>query len=343
LHGFTRLLRAARAQKVLVRVAIAWGVTWPVASLDMATRLMGVRSPMLTELLGLATIGAMTAAVLDRFVNAEHALQHRTTELHRSHEELLGIQERLVQRQQLAAVGELSAVIAHEVRNPIAVIKNAVSGLRRERTREEDRQTLLGILDEETDRLNRLMHDLLAYARPVVPQSEPLDLPALIRQSFERAQASVDEAAPVAFEVDVDPLASTLVGDPKLLHQALASLVENALQAMSAGGTLRIEAQPTTLRSQAAIALTVQDSGHGMDVDVCGRAKEPFYTTRPRGTGLGLAIVERVALNHGGRLDIQSGLGDGTRVTLVLPCERASAVPLPPLDPGRRSAPAEAP
>ena len=141
LHGVTRLVRAARTHPELVRVVVAWCLTWIFACHDMATRLMGVRSFMLTEVLGVATIGAMTAAVLDRFVNTESALQHRTEELHRSHSELQGIQEQLVHRQQLAAVGELSAVIAHEVRNPIAVIKNAVSGLRRERTREEDRLT----------------------------------------------------------------------------------------------------------------------------------------------------------------------------------------------------------
>ncbi|MCA9533783.1 MAG: hypothetical protein KC593_08895 [Myxococcales bacterium] len=342
LHGFSRLLRAARTHPELVRVAVAWSITWPVASHDMATRLMGVRSFMLTEVVGLATIGAMTAAVLDRFVNAERALQHQTAELHRSHEELHGIQERLVQRQQLAAVGELSAVIAHEVRNPIAVIKNAVSGLRRERTRDEDKVTLLGILDEETDRLNRLMHDLLAYARPVVPQAEHLEIEALFELAVERARAGEVEAADVEILVSVNARAHSVQGDPKLLVQALASLIENALQAMPNGGTLRLEAHPATLDERAAIELVVQDNGHGMDSGVRDRAREPFFTTRPRGTGLGLAIVERVATSHGGRLGIATEPASGTRVTLLLPAERASALPLPP-DFGRRSSPGEAP
>jgi signal transduction histidine kinase len=342
LHGVTRLVRAARTHPELVRVVVAWCATWLVASHDMATRLMGVRSFMLTELLGVATIGAMTAAVLDRFASAESTLQHRTEELHRSHSELQGIQEQLVQRQQLAAVGELSAVIAHEVRNPIAVIKNAVSGLRRERTRDEDRLTLLGILDEETDRLNRLMHDLLAYARPVVPQSEPVDLVALLERAVERACAAVDADTRFDVTMDVHPQAATVQGDPKLLLQALASLVENAAQAMPDGGTLRLETRTATLRGQSAVEVHVVDSGHGMDTEVAVRAKEPFFTTRPRGTGLGLAIVERVAANHGGQLRIHSEVGNGTRVTLVLPAERVSAIPLPPGE-GRRSSPGEAP
>lgn len=342
LHGVTRLVRAARAHRELVRVVVAWCLTWAFASHDMATRLMGVRSYMLTELLGVATIGAMTAAVLDRFVNTESALQHSTEELHRSHSELQGIQERLVHRQQLAAVGELSAVIAHEVRNPIAVIKNAVSGLRRERTRDEDRLTLLGILDEETDRLNRLMHDLLAYARPVVPQSEPVDLGVLLETAVDRARGTMDADAPLDVVVDVHPQASTVQGDPKLLLQALVSLVENAAQAMPEGGNLRLETHTTQLRGQSAVEIHVVDSGHGMESEVFARAKEPFFTTRPRGTGLGLAIVERVVTNHGGKLRIRSESGAGTRVTLVLPAERVSAIPLPPGD-GRRSNPGEAP
>lgn len=342
LHGVTRLVRAARTHRELVRVVIAWCLTWGFASHDMATRLMGVRSFMLTEVLGVATIGAMTAAVLDRFVNAESALQHRTEELHRSHSELQGIQEQLVHRQQLAAVGELSAVIAHEVRNPIAVIKNAVSGLRRERTRDEDRLTLLGILDEETDRLNRLMHDLLAYARPVVPQSEPVDLALLVETAVERARGTLDADAALEVTVDVHPQAATVQGDPKLLLQALVSLVENAAQAMPEGGTLRLETRTTALRGQPAVELDVVDTGHGMESEVFARAKEPFFTTRPRGTGLGLAIVERVVTNHGGKLRIKSEAGVGTRVTLVLPAERVSAIPLPPSE-GRRSSPGEAP
>ena len=343
LYGYTRLVRAAREHQELRRVALAWGLTWAVATHDMATRLMGVRSFMLTEVLGVATIAAMTAAVLDRFVGAERTLQLRTQELHRSHEELQEIQEQLVQRQQLAAVGELSAVIAHEVRNPIAVIKNAVSGLRRERTRDEDRLTLLGILDEETDRLNRLMHDLLAYARPVVPQAELLDLATLLDSAIAGGRATVDDDAAYDFDVHLDPRASSLQGDPKLLLQALASLTETALQAMPEGGRLSFESAPTTLRGQAAVALHVTDTGHGMDSDVHARAKEPFFTTRPRGTGLGLAIVERVVANHGGLLELESGEGTGTRVTLVLPAERASALPLPPGEVTRRSGPAEAP
>ena len=99
----------------------------------------------------------------------------------------------------------------------------------------------------------------------------------------------------------------------------------------------------TSLRDHPAVAVRVRDTGHGMDPEVFGRAKEPFFTTRPRGTGLGLAIVERVALNHGGQMAIDSTPSEGTCVSLLLPTERTSVAPLPPLDTGRRSAPNEAP
>ncbi|MBC7173964.1 MAG: hypothetical protein H5U40_16100, partial [Polyangiaceae bacterium] len=122
------------------------------------------------EHVALASVFAMSYMLLDRFARTGRSLQERTAQLSNSYDELRATQEQLVRKEQLAAVGELSAVIAHEVRNPLAIIKNAVSGLRRSNLRPADQQTLLDILDEETDKLNRLMHDLLAYARPVVPK-----------------------------------------------------------------------------------------------------------------------------------------------------------------------------
>jgi signal transduction histidine kinase len=250
------------------------------------------------------------------------------------YEELQATQERLVRKEQLAAVGELSAVIAHEVRNPLAIIKNAVSGLRREGLAAQDRRTLLDILDEETDRLNRLVHDLLAYARPVVPRGRSLPVRELLRRSVERARGGVthDEVVHVVYEL-CDELDS-VYGDPELLRHALVNVMENAMQAMSGGGTLTIRTEPAVFRSRTALALSFIDTGEGMDTLVRAKARDPFFTTRPSGTGLGLAIVERVVRNHGGEVSIDSRHGEGTTITFLLPVDAPSMIPVPP--PGER-------
>ncbi len=260
-------------------------------------------------------------ALLDRFVREGEELQVRTSELAEALEELRDSQRKLVDREQLAAVGELSAVIAHEIRNPLAIIKNASSALRREDTAAGDRSTLRDILDEETERLQRLVHDLLAYSRPVVPQARALRLAELVKRSVERAKSGVQHADDVDVVYVLDEGPEHVHGDPELLRHALVNVVENALEAMQGGGRLEIRASQAELGKKQAVQLAFEDSGEGMDTLVRGRARNPFFTTRPSGTGLGLAIVERVVRNHGGDVSIESMHGRGTTVTLVLPCE----------------------
>lgn len=254
---------------------------------------------------------------LRRMIRISAKLMERTEALHKMHRDLRSTQRRLIHRQQLAAVGELSAVIAHEVRNPLAVIKNAVAGLRRQALRAEDRQTLLNILGEETQRLTRLMHDLLAYARPVTPRRRPLDARSLLERVVARA---VTEGTEIHYALDED---QTIHGDPELLRHAFVNIVENAVQAMPEGGALNLCVLDETLDlgagAEPCVRVSFQDTGHGMAHDVLSKAPSPFYTTRPSGTGLGLAIVERVLHSHGGLLSIESVSGVGTSVHCILP------------------------
>lgn len=268
-------------------------------------------------------IGALPMALtvlmifVRRMIRISAKLMERTDALHKMHHELRSTQRRLVHRQQLAAVGELSAVIAHEVRNPLAVIKNAVAGLRRQALREEDRATLLGILGEETQRLTRLMHDLLAYARPVTPRRRPLDARSLLERVVSRAVTSDTD---IHYTLEED---QTIHGDPELLRHAFVNIVENAVQAMPDGGALNLRVLDETLDlgagAEPCVRVSFQDTGHGMGHEVLSKAPSPFYTTRPSGTGLGLAIVERVLHSHGGLLSIESVDGVGTSVHCILP------------------------
>jgi len=242
-------------------------------------------------------------------------LQLRTEELKSSYAELRVVQNQLVTKNQLAAVGELAAAIAHEVRNPLAVIVNAVAGLRRASGREEDRAILLSIVDEEAARLNRLVTDLLRFARPVSVKRSPVSLVELANRS--RSQA--EDAHDVVVSIDADPELQTVWVDPSLFRLVFDNLVQNACQSMRGGGRVDIVVTRGKLTSGPAVSIQIKDHGHGMEAEVRERALDPFFTTRPSGTGLGLPIVQRIVEAHGGEINIESEEGAGTNVTLLLP------------------------
>jgi signal transduction histidine kinase len=262
------------------------------------------------------------AALRRQLERRTRELKRRSREVGRSYQALKTAQAELVHRQQLAAIGELSAVVAHEVRNPLAIITTAVATLRRETTRPEERGVLLGILDEEVSRLNRLVGDLLVYAKPVNVERSPVAL----RELAERALTLAAGRAHVTTAIVEGEPVSPVTGDPNLLRQAVDNLVANALQAMPDGGVLSIELRLSEQGGVPGVELAVVDTGEGMSTAVRSRAGDPFFTTRPSGTGLGLAIVGRIVRAHGGKLRIESAAGEGTAARIFLPEEaRADA------------------
>lgn len=242
-------------------------------------------------------------------------LQVRTDELRSSNAELRTVQSELVTKNQLAAVGELAAAIAHEVRNPLAVIVNAVAGLRRVSGSEEDRGILLSIVDEEAARLNRLVTDLLRFARPLNVKRSPVSLVELAK----RSRSQVLDGHEVVVTIGDDPDIQTVWVDPSLFRLVFDNLVQNACQSMRGGGRVDILVTRDALPTGPAVSIEIKDHGHGMEAEVRERALDPFFTTRPSGTGLGLPIVQRIVEAHGGELTIDSHEGEGTRVALRLP------------------------
>ncbi len=276
---------------------------------------------------GLATTPSARYAVVGHELEKRtRELRTRTRELRRSYEELRAAQEELVKKEQLAVVGELAAVIAHEVRNPLAIIGNAVAGLRKQGISREDHETLLAILDEEASRLNRLVGDLLRYARPVNVQRQQFSLEDLVERALGLLKTD-GKAIKVSLEVECHE--GRIWGDANLLRQVFDNLVDNAVQAMGAAGTLTVRLRATTEEGVDGVAVDIIDTGEGMDTQVRSRARDPFFTTRPSGTGLGLAIVDRIVDAHGGIFSIDSRSGEGTTVTVFLPHGSPSEPPPP--------------
>ncbi|MGH7295760.1 MAG: two-component system sensor histidine kinase NtrB, partial [Polyangiaceae bacterium] len=276
---------------------------------------------------GIATMpSARYAGVVVELERRTKELRTRTRELRRSYEELRTAQEELVKKEQLAVVGELAAVIAHEVRNPLAIISNAVAGLRKQAISREDHDTLLLILDEETNRLNRLVTDLLRYARPVNVQRQHFSLADLLDRSLSLANADRDS---IRIELKIECHEGRIWGDSNLLRQVFDNLVDNAIQAMGTNGALTVRIRAATEDGVDGLAVDIIDTGEGMDTQVRSRARDPFFTTRPSGTGLGLAIVDRIVDAHGGHFAIESRAGEGTTVTVFLPHGSPSEPPPP--------------
>lgn len=318
-YGLAQVARRAWAGDVDLRIVFGGASILMAAALhDLIVRSTPLRSMYLLEHCYMVFALTVSYVLLERFVRTSNALTSRTLELRRSYNELRDAQEQLLKREQLATMGELSAVIAHEVRNPLAIIKNAVSGLHRPTLRDSDRQVLLKILDEEADRLNRLVGDLLAYARPVTPQRQTVHVEDLVSGAVELARAAQQRESRLTFDIALDG-SHTIEGDPDLLRQALVNVAENAIQAMPDGGTLTVRTEDAALEGAQAVAIAIRDTGEGMDTLVRAKATDPFFTTRPTGTGLGLAIVHRLVHSHGGKVQIESTYGSGTTVTIILP------------------------
>jgi PAS domain S-box-containing protein len=249
--------------------------------------------------------------------------------LRKSYAELDRTRAEMVRRERLAALGELSAVVAHEVRNPLAVIFNAVSSLRRAVNTSGDVGQLLDILSEESDRLNRMVSDLLDFARPRDLRLEPTDVSGVIQESVDAAAQFPSDGMRVTFDAQIEPGLPSVRLDRRLIRQALVNVAVNAIQAMPRGGTVRVRASRERVGDQERVRIDLTDDGPGIPPEISARIFEPFFTTKAQGTGLGLAVVKRIVDEHQGEVEVHSQSGHGATFTFRLPLFADSATSAP--------------
>ncbi|MBN8469723.1 GAF domain-containing protein [Corallococcus exiguus] len=236
-----------------------------------------------------------------------------------SYAELAATRAEMVKRERFAALGELSAIVAHEVRNPLGVIFNAVATLRRIMNPGGDTAMLLDIVAEESDRLNRMVADLLDFTRPRNPVLQPEDLLRVLQDAFEAARAQAPTERPVYISVEVDPGLSAVPMDRRQIRQALFNVAVNAIQSMPQGGEVRVRGRRDTHGGREQLRIDVMDGGPGIPAELLHRVFEPFFTTKAQGTGLGLAVVKRILEEHRGEIAVESAPGRGTTFTFWLP------------------------
>jgi len=235
---------------------------------------------------------------------------------------------RMQERDRLAALGQMAAGLAHEVKNPLGAIKGAAQLLSDPRDRSRHGgvdQEFVGIILEEVERLDRVVGSVLDYARPSKGELGAVDLNAVVRRTVTLLASDRAEDCEIVTELagDLPPVRA----DAEQLRQVLINLVRNAVQAMGGQGTVRVSTAthaqpPTALTSAPAGAwaeVSVRDAGPGIAPQVLKNLFVPFFTTKDRGTGLGLAISQRMVEEMGGRIEVVSHLGHGATFTVLLP------------------------
>jgi signal transduction histidine kinase len=176
------------------------------------------------------------------------------------------------------------------------------------------------MLAEESDGLNRMVADLLDYARPREPILQPEDLGRVIHEALEAARAQADgEAPPITFEVEVEPGLQAVPMDRRLIRQALINVVVNAMHAMPRGGVVKVRARHEPYAGREHVRVDISDQGMGIPTELLHRVFEPFFTTKAQGTGLGLAVVKRILEEHRGEIAVESTSDRGTTFTLRFP------------------------
>ncbi|WNG23948.1 GAF domain-containing protein [Cystobacter fuscus] len=244
-----------------------------------------------------------------------------------SYAELAAARAEMVKRERLAALGELSAIVAHEVRNPLGAIFNAVASLRHLLKPDGDTAMLLDILAEESDRLDRMVSDLLDYTRPREPIRQLEDVARMLQDAVEAAWKQQGSPSHITPTIEVEPQLPRVPLDRRHIRQVLINMLVNAMQAMPQGGGVRVLARRELHEDRELLRIDVVDQGCGIPTELIHRVFEPFFTTKAQGTGLGLAVVKRIIEEHHGELSLESTPGRGTTFSIRLPLNQPTSPP----------------
>jgi two-component system sensor histidine kinase PilS (NtrC family) len=229
--------------------------------------------------------------------------------------EMKKLEAELRLKDRMAAVGELSAGIAHEIRNPLAAIAGSVQVLKNSKSLTSQDQRLMTIVLKESERLNKTIAEFLRFVRPQEKRTSEFDIAASISETLDLLANSADLRKDHEIDRDINPPSFTILGDGDQIRQVFWNIALNAIRAMASGGTLMVRAQP----ADGAYQIVFSDSGRGMSEADLRRLFQPFRTNFPSGTGLGMAISYRIVQEHGGRIDVESRVGQGTAITVSLP------------------------
>jgi two-component system sensor histidine kinase HydH len=240
--------------------------------------------------------------------------------------EIKRLEAKVRRSEKLAAIGALAAGVAHEIRNPLSSIKGFAQFLRHSLKDRPEEREYADIMVREVDRINRVVTDLLTYARPISIDRAPVNLPQLVRHTLRLVTADA-QALNIIITADLAEDMEAVWLDGNQITQALLNLLLNALQAVSPGGVIALGAEKRDEGNR--VRLWVEDNGTGISPEAQEKIFDPFFTTRDKGTGLGLAIVQKIVENHQGEIRIHSpvpGKKGGTLISLTIPLPAVPAI-----------------
>ena len=265
------------------------------------------------ELVIFNLVGGVMGALGDRLKQARERAEHNAEERRRAYDELQKTFAQLLQAEKLAALGELSAGIVHEVRNPLAAIKGAVEILEDEIALTSPRREFADLAKKEIERLDKLVGEFLRFARPARLAVEPDDLNKIVESVASLVENQASSQA-VSIEKQLRRTLPKVSIDGEQIKQVLLNLALNSLQAMTNGGELVFR----TTENEDFCIIEVEDNGEGIDEAIVPKIFDPFFTTKAKGVGLGLSVAHKISVQHGGDLTVRRN-ENGIIFSLLLP------------------------
>jgi signal transduction histidine kinase len=311
-RGLTGVAAIAVLVAILLSYTVARTITRPVATITDAMREMAATGD-LTRKISLGRVGSWEDEDAKLLATTFNTLT----------DSIARFQREAGQRERLSALGRLSTVIAHEIRNPLMIIKGSLRTLEGERVSRDDLRQVLTDVDEEVARLNRVVNDVLDFARPIRFDYAPADVNAVCADAEQAARAGAEH---MTVHLSTDPSLRPVVTDAERLRIALVNILTNAHHAVTArqaGGDVQrgpadIEVE-TRNGAGADIRIVVRDRGVGVKPEDLSRVFDPYFTTKRTGSGLGLAIAKNIIEGLGGSIALESRPGSGTEIRIDLP------------------------
>jgi signal transduction histidine kinase len=242
-----------------------------------------------------------------RIASMDRELEARDRELQEKNRQL----EELRRKDRLAALGEMAATVAHEIRNPLGGIQGFAGLLERDVPQDDPRRRLVEKIIVGTRNLDRVVNELLEYTRPIELSLETIDARALV----DSAIGYLSIVPPGVIVMNDVPANITVRGDAHKLRQVLLNVLQNALQSIEGSGAVTVSVRQDRSRTM----IVFHDTGCGIAAEHLAKVFMPFFTTREKGTGLGLAVAAKIVESHGGAMDVTSAPGAGSTFTVALP------------------------
>ena len=259
-------------------------------------------------------VGTITGVLTDRERKQRQELQATTEQLTKVYRELQDSFEQLKRADRMSAIGELSASLAHEIRNPLGSIEGAAQILEQPQITDEMRREFLTVIRKESRRVNRLLTDLLDFARPRPPEFQSVNVGGVV-DSVVTLVGHTAEQNGIEIRKSLPASPSVIECDTEQLKQVILNLAINAIQAMPNGGEIAISAA----EKDTGIVIAVSDQGSGIPAESIGKIFDPFFTTKESGTGLGLSVAHQIVTQHGGVITAEKNADRGMTFSITIP------------------------